>query len=119
MSVEEMLAAARSEKGGGATAPAKPKAKPDKTAATPPSAAAKADPKKMSVEEMLAAARAEKSGGAQSKAPAAEAEPVAEPEPAAPAEEPAVTADDAVPAKGDVPTDTAGIVEYCRKTDSN
>lgn len=90
MSMEEMLAAARANKGGGAAAaPAKtdPKgmsvadvmaaARTDKGgggAAAP--APAKKDPKAMSVEEMLAAARGETSGGG---APAAAAVPAAAP----------------------------------------
>lgn len=57
MSVEEMLAAARSEKSG-----AKKPAVPEKAAPEPAAApAAKKDPKQMSMEEMLAAARSEKS----------------------------------------------------------
>ena len=62
MSVEEMMAAARGEKSGGAAAPAKPAAAAQPAAAKAP--AGKLDPSQMSVEQMLAAARGEKSGGA-------------------------------------------------------
>ena len=104
MSVAEMLAAARGEKGGEATdsapAPAAKKEAPAKPAT---------DPKKMSVAEMLAAARGEKSGDA--PAEEAPAEPAPEPEPAAEAApEPAAPA-------GDVPKDTPGILAYCRRVD--
>lgn len=64
MSVEEMLAAARAEKGG-----AKPAAAAAAPAAKAP--AAKLDPKKMSVADMLAAARGETAGGKSSAGAAA------------------------------------------------
>ena len=64
MSVEEMLAAARAVKSGGA--------KPAAAAATPAAAAPTKKPSKnMSVEEMLAAARGEKAGGQSSAGAAA------------------------------------------------
>lgn len=106
MSVADMLAAARGEKGG--AAPAAKKAEPKAA----PAASAKKDPGKMSVADMLAAARGEKSGAA---APAAAPEPVAEPEPAAEAAvEPEVAA---APPAGDLPKDTAGIIAYCQQRD--
>jgi len=74
MSVEDMLAAARGEKGGAAkAAPAKSKPKSEAAASAP----TKVDPKKMSVEEMLTAARGEKGGGVQ--AAPTKAKPAAEP----------------------------------------
>ncbi len=114
MSVEEMLAAARGEKKGGAPASAA-KAKPAASA------------KKMTVEEMLAAARAEKAGGA---APAPQAAASVE-TPVAPAEEPSAAAaapaaeepvaeESSTPspkAAADLPTTTDGIVAYCRQVD--
>ena len=113
MSVEEMLAAARGEKGGAKKSPAKEPVA-EKAAAT-----GKVDPKKMSVEEMLAAARGQKAGGA---APAAEPDAAAapaaetEPAPAAADPEPAPTT---TTSKSDLPTDVDGIVAYCRETDGS
>jgi cytochrome b6-f complex iron-sulfur subunit len=96
MSVEEILAAARAERSGGAkSAPAQPvaesaPAEPEIAAngdPAPPAAAPKAPAKPakgLSVAEMLAAARAEKSGAAKPAAPAAKpSSPKAEPKPAA------------------------------------
>lgn len=105
MSVAEMLAAARGEKGGDAPAKAAPAAEAPAKKPAPAKAGGK-----MSVAEMLAAARAEKSDGGAAPAEAAPApEPAPEPEPAA--EAPA-----AAPA-GDLPKDTEGICAYCRKVD--
>lgn len=106
LSVADMLAAARGEKGAGA--PAITTKKEEK-----PQAGGSA---KMSVAEMLAAARGEKSGGT-AVAPAAKAEPAPEPE-SAPAPEPAPVAEEpAATPVGDLPKDVAGIVAYCRKAD--
>lgn len=117
MTVEEMLAAARAEKSGGAKAAPKKSPPPAESPAAPPAepaaeeaseapseapaekpaakpAAAK-KPGAMSVAEMLAAARAEKSGGAKlAAAPQPKAEPKAEakPAPKAPAAKPAPAA---------------------------
>ena len=115
MSVADMLAAARGEKSGGGA----PTAAPAKTESAPAKAAAPAKPAagKMSVEEMLAAARAEKSADAAPAAAVVEEAPAPEPveEPAA---EPVEETPAAAPtAKGDLPTDTAAIIEFCRKTD--
>jgi hypothetical protein len=114
LSVEDMLAAARGEKGG-AGAPAAPA--PKQEAAAP---AAKTEVKSMSVEEMLAAARGEKSG---TKPVAVEPEPVAvEPEPVAAEPEP-VAAEPAAAAAaqddGDIPTDIAGVLAWCRQHDGS
>lgn len=94
MSVQEMLAAARAEKAGGAPPPAPPAAEAtapeaeasavDSAPAEKPAAAPKAAPKpggKLSVAEMLAAARANKPAGAAPAEPPAE--PKAAPKPAA------------------------------------
>ena len=112
MSVADMLAAARAEKGGGgAAAPAKTEA-PQAEAEKPKAGGAG----KMSVAEMLAAARAEKSGGAAPAAePAAAPEPEPEPE-TAPEPAPAAEAEEASPA-GELPKDVPGILDYCRKVD--
>ena len=120
MSVAEMLAAARGEKGGETAAAAKPAAK--EATATQPVAPAKAaaPTAKMSVAEMLAAARAEKSGGsATSPAQAAADEPKPAPEPASdPTPEPVAEQAPVIAAPaGDLPKDTAGILAYCRKVD--
>ena len=97
MSVQEMLAAARSEKES-----AEKPAEPAKPAA------------KMSVADMLAAARAEKSG----EAPAAEAPEAPSAPPEAPPAAPAAAAEEAPAAKKtDIPTDIPGILAYCRKVD--
>lgn len=111
MSVAEMLAAARGEKG---AAPAKKEAAPEKKPASQPAG----DSKGMSVAEMLAAARAEKSAEATEAAPEAqvaetsipETEPTVDSEPAA--ETPASDAP-----VGDLPKDIPGILAYCRKVD--
>ncbi|MFO0817778.1 MAG: ubiquinol-cytochrome c reductase iron-sulfur subunit [Pirellulales bacterium] len=106
MSVEEILAAARAQKAGGAApkpadpkpaekpaaseaAPVTEKAETEQPAAKPAPAPAKAPPggKGMSVADILAAARAAKSGGV--AAPAASAEPAAPKAESAPAEKPA------------------------------
>ena len=116
MSVADMLAAARGEKGGSA-APAK-----EEPAAAPAAekAAAPASGGAMSVADMLAAARAEKSGGGD--APAAEpeaAEPEPAPAPVAAAEpEPEPEPEAVAPAGGDLPTETDDILAYCRKVDA-
>lgn len=107
MSVAEMLAAARGEKGTGATTAEKPAEK--KAAPAKP-----ADGGKMSVADMLAAARAEKSGAAETETP--EAAPADEPEPAVEPEAVAEEPEPAAPA-GDVPKDTPGILAYCRRVD--
>lgn len=100
MSVADMLAAARGEKSEEASTPAaKKEAKP----AAPGGA-------KMSVAEMLAAARGEKSGDAVAAPKAESPEPEPQPEPVA---EPAVAE---APA-GDLPTDVAGMLAYCRQAD--
>jgi len=106
MSVEEMLAKARSEKSGGSATV--PKAKP-------PAPVAASDPKKkLSVEDMLAAARAEKSGKA-TTAPVAHSEPAAPTTPV-----PESTPEAAAPkTSGALPTDTEGIVAYCQQTDAS
>jgi len=118
MSVADMLAAARGEKGGGGAAPAKPAPKKADAPAKAPAAGGK-----MSVADMLAAARAEKGGGvapAADPAPAAEEAPAPEPAEEAPAPEPvaeeAPASEPAAPA-GDLPKDVAGMLEYCRKVD--
>ena len=116
MSVAEMLAAARGEKGGETAAASKPAAK--EATATQPVAPAKAaaPTAKMSVAEMLAAARAEKSGGSATspaQAAADEPKPASDPTPEPVAEQAPVIA---APA-GDLPKDTAGILAYCRKVD--
>ena len=130
MSVADVLAAARAGKGG---ATAKPTAKePSSTKAavsakkdSPPAAGSKAvDASKMSVADVLAAARGEKSGEA--PAPTKEAEPksaapqaeVAKQESAAtvPAEQKA-PAEKKAPA-GDLPTETADIIAWCREHDA-
>lgn len=109
MSVAEMLAAARGEKGGAAASAPKPKKEPVEK---DPPKAGKAGGGKMSVAEMLAAARAEKSGSA----PAPVAEPAAEPEPAAESAAETPAAEASTPT-GDLPKDVAGILAYCRKAD--
>ncbi len=112
MSVEEMLAAARSEKSGGATP--KPAAAPasEKPAAKAP-AAAKKPGGKMSVEEMLAAAREEKAGGA--KAPAEKPAPKASPKPAAAAKSAEPAEKKPAAAKPAGPKDTGSILAAARK----
>jgi hypothetical protein len=104
MSVAEMLAAARGDK---SQATAKTETAPKETetapsSSTPPKAAA-VDRTKMSVAEMLAAARAEKSVATTNPDEAASEEPAAD-EPAA-------------EVQGELPTDLAGILAYCRKVD--
>lgn len=133
MSVADVLAAARGKKGDDAP----PAASSDASdvaaileAARKPVAAAKAtapaaasasqatakDPKAMSVAEILAAAR----GGAAATSPpeteSVEADTPAEQpaEPTVAAEEPAPSAPDPV---GELPTDVAGIIEFCRQRD--
>lgn len=107
MSVEDMLAAARGEKSGGAGA-AKASAKP---AAAPAATGAKKKPGALSVEEMLAAARGEKAG-----APAAAAKPAAAKPAAKSAAKPAAAtaADKGSPAKASGPKDTASILASAR-----
>ena len=130
MSVDDILAAARGADGGGAAggAPAAksggtPAAKPPAEKAAPkaaPAAKSKTDTGSMSVEEILAAARGGGKLPSQAKSAAPEAEaaaaPAADPEPPAadpePDPEPAVEA-----AAGEIPTDTNGIVAFCRKVD--
>jgi hypothetical protein len=109
MSVEEMLAAARGEKG------AAPAAKPAAAKAEAPAAAKPAakKPGAMSVEEMLAAARGEKSAAA--PAAAAAAPESAAPEPPAP--EPPAKAEAPAAAAGPLPTSVDDIVAFCRKAD--
>mgnify|MGYP006969358522 CR=1 FL=1 len=128
----DILAAARGE-GGASPAPAKPKAAPasgggasveDILAAArggsaPAPAAPKAGGGSPSIEEILAAAR----GEAAPAAPKPAAEPEPEPEPVAEAPEPEPEPEPeppAAPAKatgGDLPTDTAGIIAWCRAND--
>jgi cytochrome b6-f complex iron-sulfur subunit len=126
MSVEEMLAAARAEKSGGAT-PAKaasPQAEssPEVVAeAAEPSAAAVPAPVKpvakggkgMSVADMLAAARGEKTG-AKPAAPKAEAPKSAPKEVAKPAAKPAAAKEVVEKAAGPVVKDTASILAAAR-----
>jgi cytochrome b6-f complex iron-sulfur subunit len=106
MSVEEMLAAARGEKTGDATAPA---ASPPASSAVKPAADPQKKPGAMSVEEMLAAARGEKSGATAPVKPAKKA--VAKPtaKPAA-----SKAAAKASPAKASGPKDTASILAAAR-----
>ena len=122
MSVDDILAAARGADGGGAAGGA-PAAKPPAEKAAPkaaPAAKSKTDTGSMSVEEILAAARGGGKLPSQTQSAAAEAEaasaPAADPEPPAadpePDPEPAVEA-----AAGEIPTDTNGIVAFCRKVD--
>ena len=114
MSVAEMLAAARSEKSGGAA-----KSEPP-AASTPADKPAVAKPAgKMSVADMLAAARGEKAGGAakpaEKKAPAA-AKPAAEKKEAAQPAPVAAAKPAAAPAKSGGPKDTASILSAARGT---
>lgn len=127
LTVEEMLAAARAEKGGGAkkAAPksatpaaeessAAPAEKPVAKPAAKPAAGAK--PGAMSVADMLAAARAEKSGGAKPAAaatPKAEPKKEAKPSPKAAVAKPAAAKASAEKAAG--PKDTASILTDARK----
>jgi len=136
MTVEEMLAAARAEKGGGAKPaptkdpPAEPASASDaaseeaapspKPAAKPaPKPAAGAKPGAMSVAEMLAAARAEKSGGAKpaAEAPVGKAKPEPKPEakPAGKAEIAKPAAKPATAEKGAGAKDTASVLTDARK----
>jgi cytochrome b6-f complex iron-sulfur subunit len=134
MSVEEMLAAARAEKGGGAAASSPeasangngestahaadaPVAESSETeAVSPPKPAAKKPTPGMSVADMLAAARGEKAAGAKPAAP----KPAVAPKPAAAAtatatKAPAKPAADKSPA-GPVAKDTASILAAARRT---
>lgn len=131
LTVEEMLAAARAEKSGGAKAA--PKAAPPpaetappaeeaseapakKPAAKPAAKPAGAKPGAMSVADMLAAARAEKSGGAKpAAAPAAKAEPKKEGKPAPKADVAKPAAAKPVAEKAGGPKDTASILADARK----
>ncbi len=97
MSVADMLAAARAEKGGAGAAPASEKAEPAASAAP-------VDPSKMSVADMLAAARGEKA------APAAKAAPAKKAAAAKPAAKKAAAAK---PAKTG-PMDTSSILAAAR-----
>lgn len=129
MSVAEVLAAARGEQGSDEPvestsdptdvaaimeAARKPKANAaSSTTSSVPKAPGK-DPKTMSVAEVLAAARGEKSDGA-AAAPPTETEPVEPVAPSVAAEDPAPT----TPVSEDeLPTDVAGIIEFCRQRDS-
>lgn len=105
MSVEEMIAAARAEKSGGAS---KPESKP--AAAKQSAAPAGKKPSEMSVEEMLAAARAEKSKPAEKKA----AKPAAA-KPSAKKASPKASKSAAPASEG--PRDTASILAAARKAD--
>lgn len=106
MSVEEMIAAARAEKAGGAD---KPKAEPAES--KPPAAAAGKKPSEMSVEEMIAAARAEKAKPAEKKAPKpAAASKRAEKKASPKASKPAASVSEG-------PRDTASILAAARKAD--
>ncbi len=130
LSPAEILAAARANKAGAASAPAaktEAAAAPKPVAAAKPAApapAAKADPKKMSMAEILAAARGNKTGAA-AAAPAAAPPPAAEPvaeEPAA--DEPAVPLATPAPAaalgggKKAPVSSYAEMIAHCRKVDS-
>ncbi len=105
MSVEEMLAAARAEKKGGA-APSKPAP----AASAPAADAPQKKPGQMSVEEMLAAARGEKKGAAAPAKPAAKAAPKPAAAKAAAKKGPAKKG----PAKEAGPKDTASILAAAR-----
>ncbi len=137
MSVEEMLAAARGNKAESTTG-----AKPEASSAAPSKPAA-VDRSKMSVEEMLAAARGNKAAAATGAEPATSSSPAEKPaavdrgkmsveemlaaargdkpatakttEPAAAIEEPAV--EDSSSEQGELPTETADILSFCRKVD--
>ena len=132
-SVEDILAAARGEiKAGSASQPAAKEkvAEP----ASKPAAAAPKDPKNLSVADVLAAARGEKAGGAPvaaavdadddvsaimeaaRKPKAAEASESVSPAPPETEQQPA--AETKGPA-GDLPTDVAGILAYCRQRDAS
>jgi hypothetical protein len=113
MSVEEMLAAARGDKAGAATKPA-PAAKAESPAA-PKAAPGGAG---MSLEDILAAARGEKSA-APAAAPETHVEPAPEPAAEPEAAEPPAAEPDAPTPRGELPTDTAGMLDYCRKTDGS
>jgi hypothetical protein len=115
MSVEEILAAARagsSAKTADSPAPAQEPTKP--------SSVSQLDPKNMTVEQILAAAR-----GSSSAAPAVKAASSPKPSPAVqvaaepspqPIAESAVQVAEAQPT-GPLPTDTAGILAFCRQRD--
>ena len=107
MSVADMLAAARGEKGDAAPAAAKPAPKAAAPAAAKPAG-------KMSVADMLAAARAEKS---ETAAPAAEPE-ASEPDPE-PAAEAAPASDGAITPRSELPTETSAICAFCREKDGS
>lgn len=108
MSVADMLAAARGEKGGtGSVAKTASAAKPD-----PPAPSAAKNPAAMSVEEMLAAARGEKSGNAPTEAAVTSA-PAEEATPPPAASKPEVTETESA----QLPTSVEDIVAFCRKAD--
>lgn len=127
MSTADILAAARAKKEGEAAAAPQAKAAEEKSAAK--AAPAKEEsPKpsggKMSTADILAAARA-KGGDASAKEETPdEPEPVEEPAAEevvveeAPAKDEAPAAESAKPS-GDLPKDIPGILEYCRKADTN
>lgn len=126
MSVADMLAAARGEKSGAPAAKEKPAAEEKKPAEKPAEPKAEAKPAgKMSVADMLAAARGEVSGESAPAAepeatPEAEPEAEAEPEPEAEVPAPEEEAAEEAPAKadaGDLPTDVAGMIAWCREHD--
>ena len=147
MSVEDMLAAARGEKGGGSSGGTSPPAassagggsegksgiqqqleaarKQEQSATAAPAKAAPAASQAMSVEEMLAAARAEKSGSAPAAPPEtappetapAASPPAADPPPATEAAPPAEPAASSDGGRRDDITDVEGQLAYCRQTD--
>ena len=136
LSVEQVLAAAREDKDGGgdtAVAAKTPQAK----SATPAK-----DPQQMSVADVLAAVRGEKGSDASVTTPSAPAsedsedvalimESARRPKPSDVASEPTPTADApqakqpaeeetaASPSSGPLPTDTDGIIAWCREHDSD
>ena len=121
MSVQEMLAAARAETGGGDAPAAKkeePKAAPAPAATEKP---AKVDRSKMSVADMLAAARAQDSGDSAPDVAAEEAPPAPEPTPE-PASEPPAPAEEA--SEGEVvkvdrsSMSVVDMIAYCREKDA-
>ena len=115
MSVADMLAAARGAKGGDAAKPpaeAPSSEEPPKAESNP----ATKSTQSMNVADMLAAAQAEKPAPKAPEAAAMET-PVAEPAAPAPAETTISEAGQSATPNQDIPTDTAGILDYCRKTD--
>jgi hypothetical protein len=122
-SVADILAAARGEKAGGAKpAPAQTEAKkPEAKASIKMEAPLAKDPSQMSVAEILAAARGKAAApaAAPAKAGAAVEAAASAPEPPPPpaAVTPAAAPKESEPV-GELPTNTADIIAWCRRRDS-